>query len=377
MLQPAEGRYKVYILDEAHQLTDAAWNALLKLIEEPPPHLVFVFCTTDLSKVLPTVRSRCQTFVFPRPRLPELVRKLRRDRRRRGDRRARRRALADRPLRARGVPRRRVDARPALGRRPRATITVQAVLQLLGAVEEEALFRLLDLVVDRDTAGALTFIEELVGAGTGSRPARHRPARAPAPPPARPAHGRGARLAARDRGDARAAARAGEPARRGDRAPADRPAARRGRGHAPGRRPAPAARARARQGDAARARTSRASRSPTGSSSWSSAARRRPRHGPGARHRGTARTADGRCGRATPAPRRRRSSSSSSRRRGSARSCPPSRSARSRPRRCCARRARELADDPLTLEFPASAAFHRKLAEEPKNATLLARRSTR
>ena len=70
VLQPVEGRYKVYILDEAHQLTDAAFNALLKLIEEPPPHLVFVFCTTDVSKMLPTVRSRCQTFVFSRPRLP-------------------------------------------------------------------------------------------------------------------------------------------------------------------------------------------------------------------------------------------------------------------------------------------------------------------
>ena len=77
VLQPVEGQYKVYILDEAHQLTDAAWNALLKLIEEPPPHLMFVFCTTELQKVLPTVRSRCQTFVFQRPRLPELVRKLR------------------------------------------------------------------------------------------------------------------------------------------------------------------------------------------------------------------------------------------------------------------------------------------------------------
>src|SRR2546426_5446217 len=78
VLQPVEGRYKVYILDEAHQLTDAAFNALLKLIEEPPPHLVFVFCTTDLGKMLPTVRSRCQTFVFSRPRLPDLVKKLRR-----------------------------------------------------------------------------------------------------------------------------------------------------------------------------------------------------------------------------------------------------------------------------------------------------------
>src|SRR5947209_7131347 len=77
VLQPVEGQYKVYILDEAHQLTDAAWNALLKLIEEPPPHLVFVFCTTDLSKVLPTVRSRCQTFVFQRPRLQDLVKVLR------------------------------------------------------------------------------------------------------------------------------------------------------------------------------------------------------------------------------------------------------------------------------------------------------------
>src|SRR3954465_14128372 len=76
VLQPVEGRYKVYILDEAHQLTDAAWNALLKLIEEPPPHLVFVFCTTDLSKVLATVRSRCQTFQFQRPRLPDLLRYL-------------------------------------------------------------------------------------------------------------------------------------------------------------------------------------------------------------------------------------------------------------------------------------------------------------
>src|SRR5207247_3137747 len=78
VLQPVEGRYKVYILDEAHQLTDAAWNALLKLIEEPPPHLLFVFCPTDLSKVLPTVRSRCQVFPLARPRLPDVVKVLRR-----------------------------------------------------------------------------------------------------------------------------------------------------------------------------------------------------------------------------------------------------------------------------------------------------------
>ena len=97
-------------------------------------------------------------------------------------------------------------------------ITVQSVLQLLGAVEEEALFRLCDLVVDRDTAGRADVRRGAVGAGPGSRPARGRPARAPAPPDARPAHGRGAGHAPGHRGDARAAARAGEPARRGDRA---------------------------------------------------------------------------------------------------------------------------------------------------------------
>ena len=164
VLQPAEGRYKVYILDEAHQLTDAAWNALLKLIEEPPPHLVFVFCTTDLSKVLPTVRSRCQTFVFSRPRLPELVRKLRLIADGEGmnvpDQ-----ALALIARSGRGAYR---DAESTLDQLASATeneITVQAVLQLLGAVEDEALFRLCDLVVDRDTAGALTFVEELAEQG--------------------------------------------------------------------------------------------------------------------------------------------------------------------------------------------------------------------
>ena len=113
VLQPVEGRSKVYILDEAHQLTDAAWNALLKLIEEPPPHLLFVFCTTELAKVLPTVRSRCQTFVFQRPRLPDLVRLLRRVADGEGmDVPDAALALVAR-VGARLVPRRGLDARPA------------------------------------------------------------------------------------------------------------------------------------------------------------------------------------------------------------------------------------------------------------------------
>jgi DNA polymerase III subunit gamma/tau len=164
VLQPAEGRYKVYILDEAHQLTDAAWNALLKLIEEPPPHLVFVFCTTDLAKVLPTVRSRCQTFVFQRPRLPELRAYLRRICDGEGID-APDAALSLIARGARGSFRDAVSTLDQLAAATEGEITVQDVLQLLGAVEEEALFRLCDLVVDRDTAGALTSIEELAAQG--------------------------------------------------------------------------------------------------------------------------------------------------------------------------------------------------------------------
>ena len=164
VLQPVEGRHKVYILDEAHQLTDAAFNALLKLIEEPPPHLVFVFCTTDLAKMLPTVRSRCQTFVCSRPRLPELVQVLRRVADGEGID-APDAALSLVARSARGSFRDAVSTLDQLTSATEGQVSVQAVLQLLGAVEEEALFRLCDLVVDRDTAGALNFVEELAEQG--------------------------------------------------------------------------------------------------------------------------------------------------------------------------------------------------------------------
>ena len=164
VLQPVEGRYKVYILDEAHQLTDAAFNALLKLIEEPPPHLVFVFCTTELGKMLATVRSRCQTFVLSRPRLPDLVRVLRRVADGEGIE-APDAALSLIARGARGSYRDAVSTLDQLSAATEGNVSVQAVLQLLGAVEEEALFRLCDLVVDRDTAGALALVEELAEQG--------------------------------------------------------------------------------------------------------------------------------------------------------------------------------------------------------------------
>src|SRR5215813_12168172 len=75
--RPARDRYKIYILDEAHQITDAAFNALLKTLEEPPPHIIFMMATTQAEDVPQTIRSRCQHFSFHAVRFDEIVGQLR------------------------------------------------------------------------------------------------------------------------------------------------------------------------------------------------------------------------------------------------------------------------------------------------------------
>ena len=74
--RPARDRYKIYILDEAHQITDAAFNALLKTLEEPPPHIIFMMATTQAEDIPQTIRSRCQHFSFHAVKFDEIVRQL-------------------------------------------------------------------------------------------------------------------------------------------------------------------------------------------------------------------------------------------------------------------------------------------------------------
>lgn len=73
---PMEGKYKIYIIDEVHMMTSGAFNALLKTIEEPPTHVVFIFATTEPNKVLPTIISRCQRFDFNKVSTSDIVRRL-------------------------------------------------------------------------------------------------------------------------------------------------------------------------------------------------------------------------------------------------------------------------------------------------------------
>ncbi|MBQ6915138.1 MAG: DNA polymerase III subunit gamma/tau, partial [Kiritimatiellae bacterium] len=74
--KPATSKYKIYIIDECHMLSNAAWNALLKTLEEPPPHARFIFATTEGDKVLPTIISRCQRFDLRRIQTNDIVSRL-------------------------------------------------------------------------------------------------------------------------------------------------------------------------------------------------------------------------------------------------------------------------------------------------------------
>src|SRR3979411_2071996 len=74
--RPARDRFKIYILDEAHQITDAAFNALLKTLEEPPPHIIFMMATTQAEDIPQTIRSRCQHFSFRAVGFEEILNQL-------------------------------------------------------------------------------------------------------------------------------------------------------------------------------------------------------------------------------------------------------------------------------------------------------------
>jgi DNA polymerase-3 subunit gamma/tau len=162
--QPAEGRYKVYILDEAHSLTADASNALLKTLEEPPPHVVFVLCTTDPAKLLSTIRSRCQRFAFRRPGPGELVKVLSRVCEAEGIQAPD--AVLHLVARAGAGSYR--DALTILDQLSTASdgpIAVEDAVQLLGLVPEQALVDLVDLIAQGEPGELLRRIDALAESG--------------------------------------------------------------------------------------------------------------------------------------------------------------------------------------------------------------------
>ena len=162
--QPAEGRYKVYILDEAHSLTADASNALLKTLEEPPPHVVFVLCTTDPAKLLSTIRSRCQRFAFRRPGPGELVKVLARvcD----AEKIDAPEAVLHLVARAgAGSYRDALTILDQLSTSGDGAISVEDAVRLLGLVPEQALVDLVDLIAQGEPGELLRRIDALAENG--------------------------------------------------------------------------------------------------------------------------------------------------------------------------------------------------------------------
>ncbi len=162
-----EGRYKVYIVDEAHMLTREAWNALLKIIEEPPPSVIFVFATTEPQKIQQSaapILSRCQRFDFRRIGVSDIVARL------------------ETVLSAEGLPAPE-DALRVIGRKADGgmrdalslldqvlsltggEIDLAAVRRVLGLVEDERYLELLDVLADGRHGDVFGLVEELLDEG--------------------------------------------------------------------------------------------------------------------------------------------------------------------------------------------------------------------
>jgi DNA polymerase-3 subunit gamma/tau len=161
---PSKGQYRVYIIDEVHMLTKEAFNALLKTLEEPPAHVLFIFATTEIHKVPPTILSRCQRFDFRRIGIEEIVANLK------VIAAAEKLQIDDDALllvakRGDGSLR---DAQSTFDQVVSLcghAVTYAEILRALHIVDQEIYFRVTDLVTSRDTRGALALVEELFQQG--------------------------------------------------------------------------------------------------------------------------------------------------------------------------------------------------------------------
>ena len=162
--RPARDRYKIYILDEAHQITDAAFNALLKTLEEPPSHIVFMMATTQPEDIPQTIRSRCQLFSFHAVKFEQILGQLR-------DLAGREGIAADEDALALLAEAGDGSVRDALSILDQAIasregrLTADTVRQLVGAAPSGTVEQIMRAVAESDTRTVLQLIDRLMTEG--------------------------------------------------------------------------------------------------------------------------------------------------------------------------------------------------------------------
>jgi DNA polymerase-3 subunit gamma/tau len=163
-LSPAHSRYKVYIIDEVHMLTQEAFNALLKTLEEPPPHVKFIFATTHPHKVLPTILSRCQKFQFGLLPLEEIVAKLKKIVHCEGLKFDEAILYAIARAGAGSIR----DCESLLDQLVPVMLekgSIEDIFSFLGIIDEDSLSRMLKFITEKDLASCLNFIDKIVKDG--------------------------------------------------------------------------------------------------------------------------------------------------------------------------------------------------------------------
>ncbi len=163
---PVKSKYKVFIIDECHQLSKDAANALLKTLEEPPAHAIFILATTEIHKMIPTIISRCQRFDFKRLQIPEIIRKLEFISKKENIR-FEKSALSLIALNSRGSFR---DAESLMDEcisfcGKTASIKTGDLKSLLGIVEVEQISKLIDFIVAKNAKEAISYLNKIADGG--------------------------------------------------------------------------------------------------------------------------------------------------------------------------------------------------------------------
>ena len=162
--QPARDRYRIFIIDEAHMLSTGAWNALLKILEEPPPHVIFMFATTEMHKVPQTILSRVQKFILRKITLDDLIVRLQDICKAEGIT-ADRGALEIIARRGEGSVRDSLSLLDQIIAFSGRTVTSADVATILGLSETSFFARVLALIGDGDHAGILEALQEASDTG--------------------------------------------------------------------------------------------------------------------------------------------------------------------------------------------------------------------
>lgn len=161
---PAHLKYKVFIIDEVHMLTKEAFNALLKTLEEPPAHSIFILATTEIHKVLPTIISRCQRFDFHRLTLEQIVGRLMHIAKREGVK-VDKKALELIALNAEGAAR---DAESLFGQilaMQDKDITFEEAQNILGITDVSVIMQMGDILFKKDAKGAIMLVNKILQEG--------------------------------------------------------------------------------------------------------------------------------------------------------------------------------------------------------------------